>query len=612
MGYRNLNECASDLEKKGMLVRINTELDPHLEIGCVQRRVYENGGPALLFTNVKGSRFPMLGNLFGTMERTRYIFRDSLRIIEAMVKMKINPKEALLDLPSLFKAFAGAYRLLPAGKSNPAVMKNRCSLRELPQLVSWPMDGGAFVTLPLVYTENPSSKGFRSSNLGMYRVQISGNDYLENEAGLHYQIHRGIGVHHREALQKDEPLPVNIFIGGAPALTVAAVMPLPEGMPELAFAGVLGGRRISYGRTPNGLSVPAEADFCISGYIYGNETKPEGPFGDHIGYYSLKHDFPVMKVDAVYHRDGAIYPFTTVGRPPQEDTSFGEFIHELTGGLIPEVLPGIKAVHAVDAAGVHPLLLAVGSERYAPYEDNPRPKELLTQANAVLGQGQLSLAKYLFISNYYDNKELDVHDAEAFLAHMLERVDWRRDLHFQTSTTIDTLDYSGSGLNEGSKVIIAACGAKVRELSAEIKGGLSLPEGFSEPRVAIPGILVVQGKKADSPRGAEDEAVHSFVRSFNAEHPINRFPLIIIADDSEFTARNLSNFLWVTFTRSNPASDIYGIGAETVSKHFGCSGSLVIDARIKPHHAPPLIMDSEVEKRVDVLFSRNGVLAGLG
>ncbi|HAL86074.1 MAG TPA: 3-octaprenyl-4-hydroxybenzoate carboxy-lyase, partial [Deferribacteraceae bacterium] len=213
MGYRNLNECASDLEKKGMLVRINTELDPHLEIGCVQRRVYENGGPALLFTNVKGSRFPMLGNLFGTMERTRYIFRDSLRIIEAMVKMKINPKEALLDLPSLFKAFAGAYRLLPAGKSNPAVMKNRCSLRELPQLVSWPMDGGAFVTLPLVYTENPSSKGFRSSNLGMYRVQISGNDYLENEAGLHYQIHRGIGVHHREALQKDEPLPVNIFIG---------------------------------------------------------------------------------------------------------------------------------------------------------------------------------------------------------------------------------------------------------------------------------------------------------------------------------------------------------------------------------------------------------------
>lgn len=612
MGYRNLSECAADLEKKGMLVRVNAELDPYLEIGCVQRRVYEAGGPALLFTNVRGSRFPMLGNLFGTTERTRYIFRDSLRVIEAMVRMKISPKEAVMDFSSLLKAFAGAYRLLPAGRRFSPVLKNKCTLKDLPQLVSWPMDGGAFVTLPLVYTENPAARGFRSSNLGMYRVQISGNEYQDNEAGLHYQIHRGIGVHHREALRRGEPLPVNIFIGGAPALSVAAVMPLPEGMPELAFAGVLGGRRISYGRTPNGLPVPAEADFCISGHIYGNETKPEGPFGDHIGYYSLKHDFPVMKVDAVYHRDGAVYPFTTVGRPPQEDTSFGEFIHELTGGLIPEVLPGIKAVHAVDAAGVHPLLFAIGSERYAPYENNPRPKELLTQANAVLGQGQLSLAKYLFIANYFDNEELDIHDTEAFLRHMLERVDWRRDLHFQTSTTIDTLDYSGSGLNEGSKLVIAACGGKIRELTAEIRGGLGLPDGFSEPKAAMPGVLVVKGRKADAPRGMEDQAMHAFVRSFSADHPINRFPLIIVADDSEFTARNMANLLWVTFTRSNPASDVYGIEAETVSKHFGCRGSLVIDARIKPHHAPPLIMDKDVEKRVDSLFAKGGVLAGLG
>ncbi|QAR33965.1 UbiD family decarboxylase [Geovibrio thiophilus] len=612
MGYRNLSECAFDLEKKGMLVRVDAELDPHLEIGCVQRRVYEAGGPALLFANVRGSRFPMLGNLFGTTERTRYIFRDSLRVIEAMVKMKISPKEAAADFPSLLKAIAGAYRLLPSGKRFSPVLKNICTLKDLPQLVSWPMDGGAFVTLPLVYTENPASRGFRSSNLGMYRVQISGNEYLENEAGLHYQIHRGIGVHHREALRRGEPLPVNIFIGGAPALTVAAVMPLPEGMPELAFAGVLGGRRIGYGRTPNGLPVPSEADFCISGHIYGNETKPEGPFGDHIGYYSLRHDFPVMKVDAVYHRDNAVYPFTSVGRPPQEDTSFGEFIHELTGGLIPEVLPGVKAVHAVDAAGVHPLLFAVGSERYAPYEDNPRPKELLTQANAVLGQGQLSLAKYLFISNYFDNEELDINDAEAFLVHMLERADWRRDLHFQTSTTIDTLDYSGSGLNEGSKLVIAACGEKRRELPTEIKNGLNLPDGFSEPRVAMPGVLVIKGTKADAPRGMEDERMHAFVRRFDAEHPINRFPLIIIADDSEFTARNLSNLLWVSFTRSNPASDVYGIEAETVSKHFGCRGSLVIDARIKPHHAPALEMDKDVQKRVDSLFAKGGVLAGLG
>lgn len=612
MGYLNLKECVNDLESRGMLVRVNAELDPYLEMGCVQRRVYEAGGPALLFTNPKGSRFPMLGNLFGTMERTRFIFRDSLRIIEAMVRLKIDPKEGLKSFPSLLKAAAGAYRLLPRKSFSPAVLKNKCSLKELPQLVSWPMDGGAFVTLPLVYTENPAAKGFRSSNLGMYRVQISGNDYTDNEAGLHYQIHRGIGVHHKEALRRGEPLPVNVFIGGAPALTVAGVMPLPEGMPELAFAGVLGGRRLAYGRTPNGLPVPAEADFCISGYIYGTETKPEGPFGDHVGYYSLKHDFPLMKVDAVYHRDGAIFPFTTVGRPPQEDTSFGEFIHELTGGLIPEVLPGIKAVHAVDAAGVHPLLLAIGSERYTPYDEGARPKELLTQANAVLGQGQLSLAKYLFIANHYDNEELDIHDAEAFLTHILERADWRRDLHFQTATTIDTLDYTGDGLNEGSKLVIAACGRKVRDLPYEVPAGLNLPAGFGEPFAAMKGVLVVKGRKADTQRGAEDDAMYAFCAYFGREHPINAFPLVIITDDSEFTARNIANFLWVTFTRSNPASDVYGIGAKTVSKHFGCEGPLVIDARVKPHHAPALVMDKDVEKRVDALFAKGGALAGLG
>ena len=611
MGYKNLAECVNELEKNGMLVRVDTELDPYLEIGCVQRRVYETGGPALLFTNVKGCKFPMLGNLFGTMERTKFIFRDSLRIIEAMVKLKLDPKGALKDIPSLFNAVAGAYRLLPAKKHFASVMKNKCTLKDLPQLVSWPMDGGAFVTLPLVYTEDPSSKGFRSSNLGMYRAQISGNEYADNEVGLHYQIHRGIGVHHKEAMKRGEPLAVNIFIGGAPALSIAGVMPLPEGMPELAFAGVLGGRRIAYGKTPNGLLVPSEADFCISGYIYGDETKPEGPFGDHLGYYSLKHDFPLMKVEAVYHRDGAIYPFTSVGRPPQEDTTFGDFIHELTGGLIPDVLPGIKAVHAVDAAGVHPLLFAIGSERYVPFEENDRPKEILTQANAVLGQGQLSLAKYLFIANHFDNEELDINDSEQFIKHILERVDWQRDLHFQTSTTIDTLDYSGTGLHEGSKLVVAACGKKQRELPFELPSNLILPDGFSEPKVAMPGVLVVKGVASEADRGQEDESIHKFCQFFTAKDAINRFPLIVIADDSEFTARNISNLLWVTFTRSNPASDVYGIESKIVSKHFGCAGSLIIDARVKPHHAPALVMDKDVEKKIDALFSSGGVLAGL-
>jgi 4-hydroxy-3-polyprenylbenzoate decarboxylase len=477
--------------------------------------------------------------------------------------------------------------------------------------VSWPKDGGAFVTLPLVYTESPEKPGYRSSNLGMYRVQISGNDYEPDEAGLHYQIHRGIGVHHRQAEQKGEKLRVNVFVGGAPSMTLAGVMPLPEGMPEIAFAGVLGGHRIPFVKRGNGLPLPAECDFVISGTIDPYETKPEGPFGDHIGYYSLAHDFPVMKVDKVYHRNDAIWPFTSVGRPPQEDTSFGEFIHELTGELIPDVLPGIKAVHAVDAAGVHPLLLAIGSERYTPYDKSGEPKEILTQANAVLGQGQLSLAKYLFITNHYDNPELDIHKPDEFFRHVLERVDWRRDLHFQTSVTIDTLDYSGHGLNKGSKVVVAAAGEKRRELETVIPENLKLPEGYCKPKVAMPGVLIVEAPECSSERGRADKSVEEFCASFDVDDPINKFQIIVLADDSDFASATENNFLWVTFTRSNPASDIYGIGSYTECKHFGCEGALVIDARTKPHHAPALIMDEDVEKRVNEMAAKGGILEGL-
>ena len=246
---------------------------------------------------------------------------------------------------------------------------------------SWPDDGGAFITLPQVYTEDPDRPGRRSANLGMYRVQISGGRYgADREAGMHYQIHRGIGVHHAAALERGENLRVNVFVGGAPAMSVAAVMPLPEGISELAFAGALARHRIPLVTRPGMLPVYAEADFCISGVIEPERRLPEGPFGDHLGYYSLAHDYPVLRVEKVWHRTGAVWPFTVVGRPPQEDTMFGRLIHELTGPAIPSVIPGLHAVHAVDAAGVHPLLLAIGSERYTPFAErrsrrscSPRP-----------------------------------------------------------------------------------------------------------------------------------------------------------------------------------------------------------------------------------------------
>jgi 4-hydroxy-3-polyprenylbenzoate decarboxylase len=612
MGYRNLSECVRDLERTGQLVRIDCELDANLELAAVQRRACLAGGPALLFTRVKNCSFPMLGNLFGTLERTRYLFRDTLQTVQNLLALKADPAR-LLKTPTLWPgALQGAIRLLPRKTADGPVLRNRTTIDQLPQLKSWPEDGGPFVTLPLVYSESAARPGVRHSNLGMYRVQLAGNRYRTNEeVGLHYQLHRGIGCHHAEAIEGGQPFRVNIFVGGPPALTMAAVMPLPEGMPELCFAGLLGGRRVPLIHRSGQLPIPAEADFCITGTVIPGKTLPEGPFGDHLGYYSLQHDFPVLAVEEVFHRPDAIWPFTSVGRPPQEDSTFGAFIHELTGPVVPTLVPGLHAVHAVDAAGVHPLLLAIGSERYTPFAETCAPQELLTQANALLGTGQLSLAKYLFIVARGDDPELDAHNLPAFFRHLLERVDWRRDLHFQTRTTIDTLDYSGSHFQQGSKLVIAAAGPRVRELPTAIPADLFLPPGFKKPRIALPGILLIEGLPANAPRGQTDPGLEKFCAAFQPDAALNKFPLIVVVDDSDFCARTLNNFLWVTFTRSDPAVDSCGIGARTVSKHWGCAGSLVIDARSKPHHAPPLIDDPAVEKRVDALAAQGGPLHGI-
>lgn len=614
MGYRTLQDCVKDLERHGMLRRITCPVDPCLEMGEIQRRVYQAGGPALLFANPTTCRFPLLGNLFGTQERTRFIFRDTLRTIERMVAAKVNPFALLKDPLGALTLPGAALHLLPkqVSASRAPVFACRASLSELPQLTSWPMDGGPFITLPQVYTESPIRPGFAKSNLGMYRVQLAGNRYQpERQVGLHYQIHRGIGVHHSEAIKKGERLPVNIFVGGAPAMTVAAVMPLPEGMPELAFAGLLAGHRIEMAAQPGQLPTAAQADFCIVGSIDPHATLPEGPFGDHLGYYSLCHEFPFVEVEAVYHRPDAIWPFTTVGRPPQEDTSFGTFIHELTGGLIPTVLPGVRAVHAVDCAGVHPLLLAIGSERYTPWDGVRQPMELLTQANAILGQGQLSLAKYLLIVAEEDCPCLDIHDIGAVLQHLLERVDWRKDLHFQTSTTIDTLDYSGEGLNRGSKLVMAAAGPVRRNLARELPSGISLPTGWKDARMAFPGVVTLEGPLAGQERGASDPSVDELCRFWTDTVLPDGIALVVLCDDSEFCSRSLDNLLWVAFTRSNPASDLYGVNAGRQGQHWGCGGPLVMDARRKPFHAPALESDPAVVARIEALAASNGPLHGL-
>jgi 4-hydroxy-3-polyprenylbenzoate decarboxylase len=600
MSYSSLENCLLDLEKNGHLLRIKEEVDPYLEMAAIHLRVYEQGGPALLFENVKGTKYRCASNIFGTLERSKFIFRDTLKQVQDLIEVKNDPIKAIKNPIKNFKTGMAALKALPL--KNPLskpVLYEEISITDLPLIHHWKMDGGAFVTLPQVYSEDVDTPGIMKSNLGMYRIQLNGNNYeLNKEIGLHYQLHRGIGVHQTNANKKGVPLKVSCFVGGPPSHTVSAVMPLPEGISEMTFAGVLGNRRFRYSYQ-DGFCVSTDADFVITGEVFPNEVKPEGPFGDHLGYYSLQHNFPVMKVHKVYAKKNAIWAFTVVGRPPQEDTSFGQLIHEMTGNALKHEIPGLREVHAVDAAGVHPLLLAIGSERYTPYSQTKQPAEILTIANHALGTGQLSLAKFLFITADETN-QLSTHNIEAYFQYILERINLARDIHFYTKTSMDTLDYSGDGLNTGSKVVIAAYGDVKRKLASQI------PSCFNEWKTAMimPGVVALQLNQYHSPQ----QTLHE-MNLLNDKLKLNLdeltgIPLIIVCDDANFTAQTLNNFVWVAFTRCNPSHDIHGIAAFTENKHWGCNGPMIIDARIKPHHAPVLQKEEAVERRVDEILAK--------
>lgn len=600
MGYKSLNECIADLEKNGHLIRIKEEVDPNLELATIHLKVFEAKGKAILFEKVKGSKYPAVSNLFGTVERSKFMFRDTFAVMQELVQLRNNPLAALKKPFKYLSTGLAGFKALPKQASFSSGNFKEIKIEDLPLIKHWPLDGGAFVTLPQVYSEDIDKPGVMNSNLGMYRIQLTGNNYaLNKEIGLHYQLHRGIGIHQTKSNLAGKPLKVSIFVGGPPSHTLAAVMPLPEGISELTFAGALGGRRFRYAYK-DGYCISLDADFVITGEVYPNENKPEGPFGDHLGYYSLKHDFPLMRVHKVYAKENAIWPFTVVGRPPQEDTAFGALIHEISGSAIPKEIPGVKEVHAVDAAGVHPLLLSVGSERYTPYLKNKRPAELLTQANRILGTGQLSLAKYLFISGDEQSK-LNCHDIETYLTYVFERLDTTRDVHFYTKTSIDTLDYSGEGLNEGSKVVLAAYGEKTKELITELPAEIFNIKGVLDAQYILPGVVMIKFNTYTTSANAKKE-IAEFAQLMKQLKHINNIAQIVLFDDFDFGKDKLQDYLWVTYTRSNPSHDIYGIDELTENKHWGCKGALIFDSRKKPHHAPELKLDSKAEEKAGLIL----------
>ena len=626
--YKSLEQALLDLEKAGMLKRIHAEVDPHLEMAEIARENFRQGGPALLFEHVKGSKFRAACNIFGSDERFNFLFRDGFEQTKKAIQFKSNPVE-FFRRPSpakFWKALQAGISSMPM-RSGSISDFEECSLSDLPQLVSWPLDGGAFITLPQVATRPSENANILQTNVGMYRIQISGNDYIPNEeCGLHYQIKRDIARHHQKSLEEGRPLKVSIFIGGPPSHTFAAVMPMPENLSELLFAGMLGNRRFRYFEH-DGYLVSSDADFCILGELEPG-LKPEGPFGDHIGYYSGRHDFPCMKVKKVLCKKNAIFPFTVVGRPPQEDTLFGKFIHKITEPMVPASLPGVYGIHAVDDAGVHPLCLALGSEAFRPYAtaEEREPMELLKTANALLGFNQASLTKYLLIAAKEDDTSLDVNNVPAFFAHILERIHFDRDLHFQTATTIDTLDYTGTSLNHGSKVVIAAAGVKCRELRNNPSDleSLTLPQGFKVAAIVMPGILMIEGPatlasnetadKSDNEKSATFAELKASLAhwEFRENYPwisiIDEGATNVAANSGTSTNNVLSDFLWLTFTRSDPAQDIYSLDESVEEKHWKCSAPMIIDARIKPHHQKQLTVPTEITAKAKQILKDAGVL----
>ncbi len=599
MAYSSLEACLLDLERTGQLLRIKEQVDPYLEMAAIHLRVFEQKGPAILFENVKGSKYRAASNIFGTLVRSQFIFRDTLPQVKQLIDIKIDPTAAIKNPLKSLAALPAALNALP--KKNPIskpVLFEEINISDLPLIHHWSMDGGAFVTLPQVYTEDADKPGIGNSNLGMYRIQLNGNDYILNkEIGLHYQLHRGIGVHQTKANKKGLPLKVSCFVGGPPAHSVAAVMPLPEGMSEMNFAGVLAGKRFSYTYV-DGFCISTDADFVITGEVFPGENKPEGPFGDHLGYYSLQHPFPVMKVHKVYARKNAIWAFTVVGRPPQEDTSFGQLIHSMTGSAVSNEIPGLKEVHAVDAAGVHPLLLAIGSERYTPYLQNKKPAEILTIANHILGTGQLSLAKFVFITAD-DTNQLSTHHVPAYLKFLLERIDLTSDIHFYTKTTMDTLDYSGENLNAGSKVVIAAYGDVKRSLANSIPD--EIQHLNANAKLVLPGIIALDAALTNT------KALQEKLKGQGA-NLLNKLGVVmfILTENPSWMAEEINNFLWACFTRTNPSHDMEGVDSFIDQKHWGSNGPLIFDARIKKHHAPPVEKNAAIEKKVDVLLAKYG------
>jgi len=577
---RDLRDFLTILRRESELIEVNAEVDPYLEIAEIHRRVIRMNGPALLFTKVKGSRFPVVTNLFGSKRRMELAFgRRPLDFVANLVRAAENLTPSL---KTLWRSRGLVRQMTRVGtkvhREGPILEECQAPprLTELPLLTSWETDGGPFVTLPLVYTEHPDGLGH---NLGMYRIQR----YDDTTTGVHWQIHKGGGFHYHEAEKRDQPLPVSLFIGGPPALMLAAIAPLPENIPELLLASLLQGEKFPLVKDPRGGHLlPALAEFVAKGVVQPHLRRPEGPFGDHYGYNSLQHDYPVFQVDRLYHRRDAIYPATVVGRPRQEDFYIGDFLQELLSPLFPLVMGGVRQLKTFGETGFHCLAAARVADRY--------PREAFGTGLRILGEGQLSLTKFLILTD----GDLDVADFPTLWKHILSRVNWQTDLFVFANVSQDTLDYTGPSVNKGSKAMLMGLGREpVRTLAEKFSG--NLPPGCSHPAPFLSGTLVIQGTTYQQDPGLPQRLA--------ADQELGDWQVIVLVDNTRAATASLQEFLWTLFTRFEPAADIHGAACSMIRFHMGLTAPVVFDCRMKPWYTEVLEVDEGTRLRVDAKMS---------
>jgi UbiD family decarboxylase len=595
MSHPDLQSFVTALRKSGELVEIETLCDPVLEIPEIHRRVIAAGGPALLFRNPRGAEFPLVTNLFGSKARVDQAFGNRpAEFVRRAVAIATGPE--LPGPATLWKNRDWVRQGLKLGFKHRArglvteVVDDPPMLDRLPMLKSWKDDGGAFITLPLVYTEHPDHGGH---NLGMYRIQR----YDDRTTGMHIQIHRGGGNHLAIAEARNETLPVTVFVGGPPALILSAIAPLPENVPELLLASLLVGGKLPRCDNPVGPHpLVATAEFALVGELRAHERRPEGPFGDHYGYYSLKHDYPVFHVKALCRRKQPIFPATVVGKPRQEDAYLGDYLQALLSPLFPVVMPSVSSLWTYGETGYHALGAVVTKERY--------PREAMVTAFRVLGEGQLSLTKFLLVTN----AEVDLSDFPATLEATLARFRPETDLYVFSNLSMDTLDYSGPEVNKGSKGVMLGVGDPVRELQRHFQG--TLPSGVDQPVVFCGGCLVLQGVAYTEEPNLPARVVEAAKAH---ESGLSSFQLIVVVDDSAVATRTTARFLWTTFTRFEPAADLHA-RTRVHRHHLVHEGPIVLDARLKPGYPAELFCDPDtaatVDKRWREYFPEGGVEMG--